>query len=516
MEDIFSTRPVLEKKELFGRKDELDTLFNYIDCNNSGAIIATRRFGKTSILRVLCQELKNHPHVFPVFIDCSVFAGDVLTRNDVYRYIVAEIIAELFRQKVFIYPEDIDGYHVEPFESASRVKRNLLEIEDCVDLFNGIVNEFNERMKKIFFMLFDEYEFLVSHSLAATATFMPIRNLYQNKMINYIIAGAKDFDDYETEVGSSQLNLTGFKMNLPPISKKDFNLMWDYEVNKIENKEIRHFLRNYKDFAYEKSGGVPFYGKLIGQKLHIEHTAPSYKFFERFFKEILNGYVKKYQKSLLRQYAIGEQNIEYDANLEEMGLISKNEENRYNISVGFLSDYIKSLNDKEYDFVPESYILGSSINKKIGYINQYMEVFCPTGMETNLLERMQKPVYDQERMMSFALAVYQTYLERSKGRNENSRKEIYGFKIPDKFSKQNNRRFIYALDALRQEYGHLEYQPLYDSNQMSAQEMFEFFSNSPKVPVAKDEYYTLQVQVLRMLDNELTEMLEYVRLNNCE
>ena len=54
MEDIFSTRPVLEKKELFGRKDELDTLLNYIDCNNSGAIIATRRFGKTSILRVSC------------------------------------------------------------------------------------------------------------------------------------------------------------------------------------------------------------------------------------------------------------------------------------------------------------------------------------------------------------------------------------------------------------------------------------------------------------------------------
>ena len=75
MSKIFSTKPIDELKELFGREDDLDKALSYLSLEKNFQVIAPRRFGKTSFLKVLQKELLNEETLFPADNDACHFSS---------------------------------------------------------------------------------------------------------------------------------------------------------------------------------------------------------------------------------------------------------------------------------------------------------------------------------------------------------------------------------------------------------------------------------------------------------
>lgn len=506
MTPIFSPKPVGCLEELFGRTQEMSNACKYLRIGRSISITAPRRFGKTSFLKMLYKKLENDPQFCPVYLDFTLFVGETTPRDKIYQYILTRMIVALTLQRRFTEDITFDADTIAPSSSEDIVKKRLMRMSDnMVDLFDKFVTYIRDEKDITVLLLIDEYEILLKQGIGLEndkAPFMPIRRLFEKECLQYVISGAEHWGKFESKIGSNQLNWTTNDISLPPLCYDDCQLLLTYELNKIQDSEIRQYLDSYMKEIYNWAGGVPFYAKTIGAHMYVEHSKPDYKLLQSFFDEILNRYIQPQERKILNQLSFAPARFDYNL-LSEMvknGFVRKAKDGEnYEIAIGFLRDYLNAQSKGTEDIIPASYQLTKNIVDTMNKINSYEQVFAESKQEFLLIDDMQRPADDRDGVIRFSGAIYKNYWERTNK----------GQTLPPPFKKESS-ELVYAILALRHYYNHKDYIP-HSTTQMSAQQMFEFFTHNSHEPYLPVEYYAFQTQVLKMLNNELDNLLEYIQ-----
>ena len=298
--------------------------------------------------------------------------------------------------------------------------------------------------------------------------------------------------------------------------------MWRYETSKKEVKQMTQaLLMQRMDWAYTMSGGVPFYGKIIGNYICRQNACPDYSELRPFFRELVQKQFNPVQLSILRNLVDGVQPERTDSliELEEEGIVTKKQGGNYKICIGFLADYIKSnsdiimpmidhnnVDDDEYiKLVDDIFLTIRDINLTRRSKNQDY-IFHPTDSD-DTQTRMKTICSSRTDLESFAKHVYITYLERTSKYKDGERIEgTYGSCLPDDFKTTNP--FYGAIGVLRHINIHSDFKKR--PNQMSVSDALSYFGFEI-LPVEPKDIGKLQLNILRKMSGVLKEILSYVQ-----
>lgn len=151
--------------------------------------------------------------------------------------------------------------------------------------------------------------------------------------------------------------------------------MWRNECNLVEDSTVKELLLHNNEFAYEKSGGVPFYGKnVIGSFILKNRALPDYTECKGYFQELTNKALNTGEYSILKDLAIAPRKLPISNNFESLknkGIITIKSKEMYFLPIGFMKDFILAeLSDKKSTSLPESHNLMKSITDTIELINK--------------------------------------------------------------------------------------------------------------------------------------------------
>lgn len=532
--DAFSTNAVTKSEELFGRTDFINDVIDSIHGMNNCAIIGSRRFGKTSVLQHIKYKINSDDKIFPVLVDSRDIGNSQCDTSDVYRCLVAMLSEELYNAGVFVEKETFDlTKEIIPWGDWGAIYQQVCQYNEknITSLFKSMVNYFAKKMNKTILFMIDEYEYLLTKSMNPEG-FNYIRNLTKKPIegtnlmpLKYIICGAKNWEIFQREIDSGVLNETGVTEYLKPISEEDFKAMWRYETSKKDVKQMTKALLMQKmDWAYKMSGGVPFYGKLIGNYICRQNACPDYSELRPFFRELVLKQLSQIQLSIIINIVDGIKPDRTDSliELEEEGIIFKEQAGNYKICIGFLVDYIKAnyddiipmidhnknnrVADDEYiNLVDDIFLTIKDINSTRRSKNQDL-IFHPTDSD-DTQTRMKTICSSKIEMESFAKHAFITYFERTSNYNNGERiKGTYGASLPDKFKTKDS---LYgAIQVFRHFNLHSDFEN--KPNQMSLKEALDFFGFKT-LPVEPKEMGKLQLNFLKRISSELKKILSYVQ-----
>ena len=535
----FSTDVITSANELYGRNDLLESLRMSAMMHINVQLIGTRRFGKTCLFRTLCNELSGDDSpCYPVYLDFKCVSGAVSGTSDVYRYIVSVIFAKLFQSGIIDSDEMTfnETIKIKPNKSWSNIYSQLSSLgsSDSLGLLQEMIPWFADLLAKPVMLMIDEYEFLIKYSLSCPDDFFAIRNLATEtlpetgqRILVFWVAGAETWKHIGEVTGSGWGNTMHSPTYVDPLEKDDFLKMWNDDIQNVGFEEKRNLLMSKAEFAWEKSGGVPFYGKLIGREYIVKKNAEvDYTLLQTFFDEILKGNISKEEKLILKELSTLPRRKPETIALKSLinkGLVKYDEEKkRHQIAIGFLADYLKTLDFVTATRMPPTVKLVDEICKLIENINSQRPknmIFKPVNEELSLAIGMREVVCDNNTMLNFSAATYKMYLERSAEKSifeDGVEKNVFGKKLPFGFKKTydpqqpENGMFARAIDRLRQTYIHL-----FDNNrpvnsQMDEAEMLNYFIGKPILPLKPEEFAELQMGVLKKFKLELEKMREYV------
>ena len=500
---------------------------------NNCAIIGSRRFGKTCVLQQLKFRLRSDERIFPVLVDARNVGSPNKNTSEVYRFLVSLIIEELYNAGIFVQTETIGlSKVITPCSEWEDNYQQILHYKDVeiLSLFKGVVKRFAERMNKTILLMIDEYESLLTKSMEPDG-FNIIRTLTQEPINNktlmplkYLICGAKNWEVFQEEIGSGVLNQTGITVYLPPISEQSFKDMWRNEMKKKDvSAENKIILDKEMDWAYRMSGGVPFYGKIIGNYICRENSCPDFSILRSFFWELVKNQFNSSQLSALLKISKDEKRQNRTDNiieLENEGVISSDNDEEYTINIKFLEAFLKanyddakSLLTKSNNDVDEYTRLVDEIFTTIKFINNTRKskgfgcVFHPTDSDDT--QTYMKAVCSSNTSFElFIKHVYITYVERTSNYSGGERIDgTYGCSLGN-FKTSN--QFFYAIGTLRHMHIHSDFKER--KNQMSIPDVLDFFSIKA-MPVSSEGYAILQLNVLRKMDEVLKELLTYAQNN---
>lgn len=517
----FSKHTITSVDELFGRDDLVEKLIAYAKRKENVALIGTRRFGKTCIFRSLINffhGLEDSP-VFPIFLDFKEVSEFINGTPDVYRFIVARLIEELCKADVYTKKEDFPSLDITPskknwadnFDNLSNFK-----IVKLNSVMSEMIKEFSNLMDKTILFMIDEYEHLFVKSFTNPEGFMPLRSLSSEnekdrvKPFAFWIAGAVGWKELCTQIGSAELNVINASINLMPLEKADFESMWKHEVS-LCPEEDKNYLMNKMDFAYQKTGGVPYYAKILGAELIVNKKEPDYTILMDYFDTLyysLDEEERKYAKEIAvlpRNY----KELPGIKALQNKGLIFKNG-NKFEIQVGFFSDYLKMMgNERPVADIVKNEELADAIFSLFKTINDQRKnkrkavIFDRSSQDLSLYKDMKTPCQNAHDFEIFIKAVYLTFLEKTKtdGKTGNNLPTSIRFGA-----------FGQAIDILRHVYiGHLEDKLELNYGQMTKADAFQFFLDSVNEPYHPEEFKKLQIVVLEKYKEELVNLLHIVR-----
>ncbi len=540
MRPPFNTDVITSAEELYGRKALLDYLREAARMCVNIQLIGTRRFGKTCLFRTMCRELSNdNSPCYPVFLDFKNVSGAVSGTPDVYKYIVSAVLASLFQSGILekeCIPFGDGSVLLTPDKSWYRIYSQLKNLgsSESLGLFQEIIPWFADLLGKPVMLMIDEYEYLIKYSLSCPDDFFAIRNLATEsfpdtgqRILVFWVAGAETWKHIGEVTGSGWGNTLNSPTYLEPLEKEDFIKMWNDEANKVEDESKRDMLLSKAEFAWEKSGGVPFYGKLIGREFLLRKNADiDYTLLHTFFDEILKGNMSKDEKLILKELSSLARRKSETTELKSLinkGLVIYDDNSkRHRITIGFLADYLKTLDFVAATRMPPTYGIVDEICRLIENINRnrpYNMIFKPVNEELSLAIEMKNVVCDQHTMLVFSAAIYKMYLERSASKyiaEDGQEKNYFGKNLPPGFRKRIDPEhpewgmFARAVDRLRQTYIHL-----FDNNrpvksQIDEVEMLNFFIGKSVLPLKPEEYSELQMGVLNKFKQELENMRDYV------
>ena len=530
--DAFSTNTVTKSEEFFGRQTFINKIIDSIHGMNNCAIIGARRFGKTNVLQQMKNQLEEDEKIFPILIDSRDVGNSTGDTADVYRCLIAIMTEELYNAGVFM-DKEIFYFDCEitPWEEWGVVYQQVCQYDGkkIVSLFESMVKNFAKRLNKTLLFIIDEYEYLLTKSMKPEG-FNAIRGLTQKPLgktslmpLKYVICGAKNWEIFQKEIDSGVLNQTGVTEYLPPISEKDFKDMWRYETSKKDvSPTAKVKLIQDIDWAYKMSGGVPFYGKIIGNYICRQNKRPDYSELRPFFHELINNQFNLMQVSILYDLVNGIQPKGITDNLIELvkeGIINKNVNNNYYISIESLVDYIKAntndielsianhinIEDEYTKLVDEIFVTIKKINltrKSKGF--DY--VFHPSDTDDTQI-RLKSKCLSSIDLGLFFQHVYITFSERTSVYKDGQRIDgTYGSSLPNDFKTRNG--FYGATGVLRHVFTHSEFRER--KNQISVLEALSYF-DVDKFPSEDNEYSELQINVLRKMESTMKNLLKYVK-----
>lgn len=519
----FDTSTIIQPEKLFGRKDLLSRLTISAKRNDNVQIIGSRRFGKTCVLKCMETKLLKNSSIFPIYIDMK--ADAIRGTENVYRYLIAILVAQLFSAGVFTQKEVVNKVEIEPTDDWTDIYESLQNVSlvKTQKLFADLVNMFADMMGKNILFMFDEYEYMFRCGFDRPEGFMKLRNLstsiYNNiRPFSFWIAGNLTWNAFCTSIGSGELNVINTEEHILSLTFDDFSAMWDYECQHIDDIEVRNELVKFKQKVYECSGGIPFYAKQIGTYYLKEKKFPTHHILTNYFKEIDNRLHPDQKKILneLRKTPKHFYQSDFITDLEIHGLIRYDIKTcKYFIPIGFYAEHLKAVQLNKTVQTPSPTLqrqvkeitdLIENINKtyhnKQNGKKEYM--FIPVNDGASLENDLRIECTSKEKFAVFCSALYRIYLERSKGEN------AIGEKLPQKHRYSDFRKIV---DTCRHTFGGGHEFDTFQAypGQLSKVNVLKMLVNSENEPYKVEEFIELQNALLKKFIDELKAINEIIR-----
>ncbi len=524
--DAFVNKTIDRIESLFGREDTIRTLLTYARRRESVNLVGARRSGKTCILHTLYSTIKDTvPEVYPIIIDAKE-SGITSDTDATYRYFLAQLVSSL----------NSDGYYCDQVISLSGVSFKTSELfEDIFDdqtlisvsgakiqsMFQSLIGKINKELGKSVLMLFDEYEVLLKYTLSEPVGFYKLRTIADSPKyrFSFIVAGHEKWDRLITDLGSGELNGIVAEEDVYPISREAFSQMWRHECSLIEDAVLASTIQSAEDYAYEKSGGVPFYAKVIGSFMLVRKKKPVYS--DLSFEELLQS-LSYEEKVTLSKLCFGEPVADspYTASLVAKGVLAGGND-LYRVTIGFLKDYFESHKldaQLKADFKLPCEKLAEEVADLIKTINYNHKqngndyVFELANDSETLFMDMGRLAVDEDQFTLFSIAIYKTIFQRTSAEEidaRGNRKNVSKKRLPRSWKDTD---FVKTVDIFRHSFGqgHEMDGFIQGPNAIPLEVALKRYQEKGIRPYESHEWISLQIKVLEEFVSELKMLLAKV------
>lgn len=520
----FEIHTISNPEDLYGRESLLKKMTVLAKRKENTEILGARRFGKTCMLKSMHTLIRKSGNisVYPVYLDFKI--ADVHGTEAAYRYMISELVKLLFSDGVFTESQTIGVQIINPTDDQLDIEEQLYGISATriQALLERMIRFFAKKMNKTILFMIDEYEYLFKYGLDTPSGFFRLRDLSTTLIDDSLrpfcfwVAGVLDWDELCTDIGSGELNpITAIEI-VHPIEKDAFCKMWKAECELIDDAAKKQIVLGCLDFAFEKSGGVPFYAKQIGAYLMRNDELPDYSISKSSFKETMNKTMKPAEMNILKALALKEEHLLLSdalTSLKNRGLVIDKENGAHAISIGFLKDYLAAeLNDPlmeksdtESGFLADQvFKLIENINKT--QLNRSLDVIFKLPIETvSFYKDLAIPCYSAERIQDFSNALYLIYFEWTK-------KEHPRELLPEPFRNDINAQYI---DVARHTIGraHLIDDFVSQSGKATKEDMLVAITGKVDEPYEPEEFYAIQIAFLERFKSSLEDIRKYLNEN---
>lgn len=533
----FLLHDISNPKELFGRDALLDNLIKDASLKGNVNVVGARRFGKTCLVKCAITLLRSRDDigVYPIYLD---FKTDQISGTDTcYHYMVAKLVEALYDEGLFTEKEKFGATIIEPCDDWSEIAESLKEIKGprAAKLLEKVIKQMSLIIEKTILFVIDEYEYLFKSAFDSPIAFMKIRQLSSDldadtdfKYFSFWLVGSTTWDEFCSEhPGSGEANTISEIEYVCPISFDAFKLLWEAECAKIDpqNSERVKFLRENVIFAFEKSGGVPCYGKdKIGKHLYKTGLLPDFTILSDLFKELTSKMMSIGEYKVLSQVATTPSKHKTSihlTNLERKGLITKDSKGIYRVTISFLQEFILAgANDSEQVKSMKSTIEGlaetcfaliETINNQCKNMNEG-HLFTLVNDSSSLEKDLRHPCYTPDQFVDFANALYKIYFERTKTNRNNQRWS----RLHNNFfstTHENGSKFAKCADLSRHIFGKAHERDLFNprQGQFGIQDMLIELTGSHNEPYTSEDFINLQNALLTRFKDTLYNILVFLR-----
>lgn len=508
---------ITDVSELFGRDKEMQFLIGYAKRRSCVQVIGPRRFGKTSLLKCLESHFNNleNTDIYPLYIDFTEVASDIVGTTNVYRYLISLVVSKISSEKLFDSSVQFRGVSITPSVYWEDVYDSLKDVSGSrlQEILKELILFFSELIDKTFLFLFDEYEYLFKYGFDQPTGFTTLRN-FSSKLNKsgknpfvFFIAGGMTWEKLCSLTKSGELNVIDQIIRVTPIQADDFKKMWEHEISFLD-APIKEIIEGV-DFAFNASGGVPFYAKAIGNYWVLNRLKPTFNILQAHFNEILNS-LELEQKDVLNSLIKAPIVLRETENVLELranGILLKRK-NQYELTIIFLKEYLQSINCqpnlKEIE-LPLSYKLTDQITEYISNINLTCTykgrdvIFDVLNEDESLYRDLRTPVQDRNQAVQFSSSLYRIVYEKTKINN------VSKAKLPSAIA---NGDFVALVDIMRHSLGkgHCIEKFQLRPNQMSPGQMYKKLLGNEKEPMSAEEFSKIQSETLKLFLAELRKL----------
>lgn len=521
---------------LFGRRNRLLSLKDKAEGHENAAIIGPRRFGKTCVLKTMESIiLSDIADIFPVYFNAKA-EGITKDSDKFYRVLSATVAAEMCRRGIV----KKGKIRIKDAEVKFRISTDRVIIEEQFSQYSSerqwnmlfLLSQIIGKDGKTLLLLLDDVDYVLVSGLRQASDFSRLRDGVSAKgsFIRYWVSGPATFSSICSKVGSAELNNGIQNVFLKPLKKEDARQLWEYECTLVDDLELHEYVLGQFNYAYEKTGGVPFYLKLLG-KYFLDRdnhgVLPTYLIIRDYLKEMLDNKLfldseRNAMDFLAEQdLIVKDDDIIPDAInvLIDKGLVEQ-VGRRVFIPIGFLKDYIMArqkeatpVGKRLEDLVSEMMKIRSNVNKiwnrKELWKTQRQDgkrfpPFISSDEDPIQFEILKNVCLSEQEYIAFATSLYKVYYEGTAS----------GYNLPLGFSPRprpwdkNTSEFPQFVMINRHMYDHREYLPN-DSIKLTDVDLLEAI-NGGKRPRNPEDYSRMQYALMLKGVEELREMQDYL------
>ncbi|MDR1658315.1 MAG: ATP-binding protein [Deltaproteobacteria bacterium] len=362
---------VSDPQKLFGWNNKGGLLERATEMILSGVsfqIKAERRAGKTSMVNCLmakCNENRHKSLHAPLPVNIPFYERKPKGTEEGYRFALYKIIKSLHKAK-----QDGENW-IDFLLTLGHRNINLHDpLAQLTEMNQAYLMELLDELKTFLtykkqsmLLFFDEYEYMEEvfndNPKNFFSAFRGCQQDYEPTKggIFCVLAGAENRSDFASRIGSSHFNaFTGTPIYLTPLQFDDFRKMWDdclVQSSDDIRKNVLNRAKNIKKI-YEMCGGIPSYGKILGQHFGFNEESDFPSQLQEWFKEIFNRQTEKGKLILLTvaedsPLSSIKSNVEDEEKLLRSNLISFNESDigGYHIHGGLWKRYLDKLNARQ-------------------------------------------------------------------------------------------------------------------------------------------------------------------------
>lgn len=523
MRQAFEITEIKDANMLYGRSALIRRLHILAKRCENASIIGARRFGKTCLLKSFVSEVKKNinANIYPVYIDFKT--EDIKGTDQAYRYMISCLVVTLYKDDIYTSSEKFGNININPSDDWVDIDEQIhgLSSVKLQSTLKRVIIFFASLIEKSILFIIDEYEYLFKYVLDSPGSFMKLRELSTEvvgdglRPFVFWISGALNWEHLCTSIGSGECNPISATEFVPPISKEEFCCMWKEETEYISDPLLKKLTAEECEFAWKKSGGVPFYGKLIGAFFVRNKKRPDYSCCASFFNEMLSKTLSNAEKAILiaiyRGRSIPSKSVAVSS-LMEKGIIAM-VNNKFVTPIGFLRDYIMAENADINLKAPqkkEHEKLVDDISHNIEYINKTQDnkkrkqVFRPTVDCMSTYRDLRGPCYTADTFAEFSCAIYRIYFEWTK---ETKPRDL----LPNNRFKFND--FAQYVGLARHLLGKAHQMDTFSvpDGEKNKQDMLLEMTGSLNEPNSQEDFYNLQIEFLRRFKTMTQQILDFVR-----